>query len=298
MRVISGIYAIIHIETCKCYIGSNIDVDSRLVAHKRRLRRDKHHNPKLQSAWNKYGEGSFVTHVLEEFQGTREELFTLEQKYLDKDPEYNIEKIAGIPPKSNCIPVLQFDLDGNFIAEHESMAEAGREVGKAGGDIFTVISDKFPDRYTVAGFLWALKGEKPPKFEGTTTGAKKIDQYTMEGEFIRSFKSSSEAAGELSGNRAGTVRTKISQACRGLVTCAKGFRWAFHGEELKPLGHTYFGVDQLTKEGEYIKTFPSRKEAALTMNGRPEPSNITAACNNPNRTAYGFKWRNTPPKHK
>jgi hypothetical protein len=51
-------------------------------------------------------------------------------------------------------------------------------------------------------------------------------------------------------------------------------------------------VDQLTLEGEYIKTFPSIAMAMRELTGkRSSVSNITAICEGKWKTAYGFKWR-------
>jgi len=51
-------------------------------------------------------------------------------------------------------------------------------------------------------------------------------------------------------------------------------------------------VDQLTLEGEYIKTYPSIAIAMRDLTGkRGSVSNITAICEGKWKSAYGFKWR-------
>lgn len=51
-------------------------------------------------------------------------------------------------------------------------------------------------------------------------------------------------------------------------------------------------VDQLTLDGEYIKTFPSIAMAMRELTGkRGSVSNITAICEGKWKSAYGFKWR-------
>lgn len=54
-----GIYLISCLENDKVYVGSSGGVKGRLDYHKRQLRRNKHYNIKLQSAFNKYGEYFF-----------------------------------------------------------------------------------------------------------------------------------------------------------------------------------------------------------------------------------------------
>src|SRR6266700_6394202 len=60
-----GIYRITCIVTKKIYIGSAINLRARWQNHCAYLRQNKHHNPKLQNAWNKYGPDAFVFEVLE-----------------------------------------------------------------------------------------------------------------------------------------------------------------------------------------------------------------------------------------
>jgi group I intron endonuclease len=56
----SGVYEIVNVINGNRYIGSSIRIASRLSAHKCQLRQNKSHNQHLQSAYNKYGEESFV----------------------------------------------------------------------------------------------------------------------------------------------------------------------------------------------------------------------------------------------
>lgn len=61
----SGIYAIVHRETGRRYIGSSKLIERRWVDHVKCLRKNKHHSPYLQHAWNKYGAEAFDFVVLE-----------------------------------------------------------------------------------------------------------------------------------------------------------------------------------------------------------------------------------------
>ena len=62
----SGIYGIKNTANGKWYIGQTIDLSKRKYEHFCDLRNRWHHNGHLQSAWDKYGEGSFEFHVMEE----------------------------------------------------------------------------------------------------------------------------------------------------------------------------------------------------------------------------------------
>ena len=59
----SGIYKIVNIKNNKVYIGSSINLKKRLADHLSALRHNRHKNSHLQSAWNLYGEASFVIKI-------------------------------------------------------------------------------------------------------------------------------------------------------------------------------------------------------------------------------------------
>jgi len=92
-----GIYQIANNSNGNRYIGSSIEIQRRWTHHKSRLRADKHKNPHLQSAWNKYGEEAFSFTVLVETDVQPSALCVIEDMYLyNLEPEYNIAKVAGV----------------------------------------------------------------------------------------------------------------------------------------------------------------------------------------------------------
>ena len=61
-----GIYKIINVVNNKFYVGSAVNFSKRKTRHWWALRSQRHANKHLQSAWNKYGEQSFVFVIVEE----------------------------------------------------------------------------------------------------------------------------------------------------------------------------------------------------------------------------------------
>lgn len=55
-----GVYVIRNTVNGKVYVGSTKNFGRRFYAHRSELSKNKHHSQKLQRAWLKYGEGSFV----------------------------------------------------------------------------------------------------------------------------------------------------------------------------------------------------------------------------------------------
>ncbi|HUY79508.1 MAG TPA: GIY-YIG nuclease family protein [Ktedonobacterales bacterium] len=92
-----GIYAIVNTVTHEKYIGSSSNIAVRFIRHKALLRRGKHHAPRLQKAWDTYGEEVFELVVLETL-ATIERLEEVEQQYIDEQrPVYNVAKVASNP---------------------------------------------------------------------------------------------------------------------------------------------------------------------------------------------------------
>lgn len=98
----SGVYRFTCIPTGNIYIGGSFELRQRILAHIRLLRNGQHHNPYLQSAWDKYGEAAFLITVEEEC--SRAQLTEREQYYLDTlqpfaPAHFNITRDASNPAR-------------------------------------------------------------------------------------------------------------------------------------------------------------------------------------------------------
>jgi len=96
-----GIYKILNRTTGKFYIGSSSrSIEGRWIEHLSGLRRNSHYNPRLQRAWNKYGEEDFDFIVLEEVKD-KKQVVVREQYYLDYYTCYNKKIGYNICPTAN-----------------------------------------------------------------------------------------------------------------------------------------------------------------------------------------------------
>jgi group I intron endonuclease len=116
-----GIYRIKNLINGKCYYGSSKNVENRWRMHKRELINRKHINKILQNAWDKYGEENFVFEFIEEC--SENQLFEIEQKYLDTNPEYNIglkssggDNISKNPNKNLIVEKIKKGLEQRFLS--------------------------------------------------------------------------------------------------------------------------------------------------------------------------------------
>lgn len=94
-----GVYLIECSVNGRVYVGSSIDIERRLMVHRRALAAGKHVNRKLQAGWNKHGADCFTFRALLRCQPDVRLLF--EQKAIDVynavDDGYNLARDVSAP---------------------------------------------------------------------------------------------------------------------------------------------------------------------------------------------------------
>jgi|ERR1035438_1809123 group I intron endonuclease len=87
-----GIYSITNSITGTVYYGQSKDIKRRLHDHRLYLNKNYHDNPKLQSAWNKYGESAFEFKHIELIEDITIDLTPIEARYYNStDNKYNLQ---------------------------------------------------------------------------------------------------------------------------------------------------------------------------------------------------------------
>lgn len=246
----SGIYKILNKINNHCYIGSAVNIKSRFATHKNHLKNNKHHSLYLQRAWNKYGEESFEFIILKEC--NKENLLEAEQSYFDEiNPEYNICKVAGsclhvkFSEESNrkkslnhsrkgkfgkdhnsSKKIYQYDLNGNFLKIWYGGAEIERVLGFSAPNIRLGIKRNL----TPYGYFWSYKYlgkiyKEVPKRKNRDKTKKPIQQFTLNGEFIKNWNSAKEATTFLN-KRDGSLSSCLKKRNKK----AYGYIWKYKKE--------------------------------------------------------------------
>jgi group I intron endonuclease len=312
---ICGVYAIKNKINGKLYIGSSNNIRKRFYNHKNLLINNKHYNIKLQRAWNKNGENNFEFYILEETSTNEIELREAEQKHLDLNNSYSPKSGYNISKKADCPygneksgeflkifnktkrkPIIQYNLDGEFIKEWESLSEAAKFYKIKVSSIFANCKRRIK---TVSGFVWRYKSEienintKIPINEIKNSCTKPILQYDLEGNFIKEWESTF-----LAGKTLNISLTMISNVCTGKNKTGGGFFWKHKNNEeiiqkieIKERQRTWKPVLQYDLEGNFIKEWRSITDASIGLNIKTQT--ITRCCKNlKTKTEFIWKFKN------
>ena len=233
-------------------------------------------------AIQKYGWDNFDHQIIKD-NLSKAEACTLEQelikKYNTRDKEFGYNRSDGGDCGSKGAfntqlkrirKVYQYDLDGNFIKEFPSIAEALREVAphiKNSGNISLCCKYKRNQAY---GFQWfyEFKGYKIDKCQTreeitSKCKSKEVYQYSFEGTFIKKYDSVALAEKE-------TENPCISQCARGDMLSSGNYRWfyTYQGEKIEPYERVSYNSKKIykCKGDKIVKTYSSKSKAAKENN--------------------------------
>jgi hypothetical protein len=204
--------------------------------------------------------------------------------------------------------VLKFDLNGNFICEYGSIAEAARDAKTGGPIISRCVSMQLK---TAGGFQWRYSDDPifvngieniDPVAPTIWPTCKAVIQFDFQGNFVNEYPSMSAAARET-----GICVGNIALCIKGKIKSAGGFQWKFRNDPLfstgivkiEPVQYKKQYIEakyrkrkpvlQYNKEGKFIKEYRCRDEAAKE-NGI-SISAIIDCLNGKAKTSAGFIWR-------
>lgn len=228
------IYKVTNIINNKIYIGQTINsLQKRQSKHFSEAKLYKKYL--FPRALLKYGKENFIWEVIDEAK-TKEELNEKEKFWIwfnaSTDPNlgYNMS-IGGcflLSPEREqkriealIKKVYQYDiLTGLYIKEYKSLKDACLEFNDKCGYIAKVCRrDKYAK--TAFNYRWSYIKVDYIKIE---TNKKKVNMFSINGEYIKTFNSISEAARFIN-KPAGT--SAISKVCKGELKNVYGYKWKY-----------------------------------------------------------------------
>lgn len=294
---IAGIYKIENKINGKIYIGSSKDIYKRWSEHKNLLKTNRHHSFMLQKSWNKHGSENFKFEIIEIFNGDREDLFKLEQHYLDMFESYDYSVGYNINSNSTHptpMPTNYQDIiDGKFnitIEQFEtivcylcntkiSIPKISKLVGVNKGTIYQIyFKEQFYDIVKNMDFIKRVT-------YGSNNHNAKLDEAQVL-DIIEMLLSKSYAI---------DVARKFNVSINIILDIYNHKTWNHLTKDIKfpayqkAMGRVTKKVEQYTKDGVLVATFNSAKEAEdITGIGRKL---ISRVCKFERPHTCGYVWR-------
>lgn len=139
---------------------------------------------------------------------------------MDYYDDYTTSESMHRGKRNQMHKVRQYDLDGNYIAEFDSTADAARTYGVDRTLISAVCRRK---RHSGVGYQWRYAEDDPPRdYVSEQKSMSRVNQYSICGEYIDTFKSITAASIAL-----GINRSSISACCSGKNKTAGGYLWRY-----------------------------------------------------------------------
>ena len=154
----------------------------------------------------------------------------------DRHTVARILKLSGINTadfkrRSNGRVVLQYSLDGKLVARYESITLAAEAMGK--NNISNIKSCCERSHTSAYNYLWKYEDDQTPieefvrRQKKTGKGiVKKVEQYSLNGEYIQTFNSCREAAKVIGA----PYHVGINSCCLSKQKTAYGYKWKYKGE--------------------------------------------------------------------
>jgi hypothetical protein len=197
----------------------------------------------------------------------------------------------------NNVKVKKYSIDGILLGSYKTMSEALINIGKEPYNSKNIKrSCDGETYYPTFGYVWRYENDDFDKYpivlESKNT-KKCIDQYTLNGEFVATYNTISEA---LIANKISIdYCSQVSECCRGKKSYIQGYVWRFHGEpfDLYPVNiikpHFSTTINKYSLDNIFIDCFVSCKEAAESVELK-NASPVSQCAKGKRKTAGGFKW--------
>lgn len=223
-----GIYKIHCKVDDKVYIGYSSNIKKRFSLHKLKLKNNTHENSYLQNAWNKHGEDAFSFVILEEcvlkLCIEKEDYYVKQYKSHHRRFGYNLA-ITGV---GNIGKMPQHIIKKSVKTRRKKAAERGywfkpETIKKqADGRRGFKHTDKAKEKIRLASTGRKKSKEVVQKTIDAIIIA--VEQYNLDGTYIRDFKSISDALIFLNKS---LKHSHISSCCKGKRKSAYGYIWKY-----------------------------------------------------------------------
>lgn len=302
----AGIYRIRNLTNGKCYIGQTSNLKTRRSQHWSTLRTGHHANPRLQAAWNKHGEASFVFETI--CHCPAEQLHHEEQKALAALPlssRYNIgpagySPTLGIEWSTDRRVRSSRDRGGRpFFAKHLKTGKVRRfehtgeaeEVGFQQSHIWSCLQGL---RSTHKGHQFYYDHDSPPVLKADKRHRAVIGTAIADGKELQFPYTSAVTS-------AGFSHSSVQKCLAGKIKTHKGYTWRYADglphrtldatRQARLVGMTTGRGSRPVEasQGEQRLVFAGLAEAARHF--AVSPTSIWCAITGRTKRCRGYTWR-------
>lgn len=250
--------------------------------------------PIFWNAIQKYGWNNFEHTILEEnifdaeLANEKEKYYIALYNSTDNNIGYNIQ-IGGNEQTKLSIKVYQYSIDGNYIKEYNSIADATRDCNILNGKISSCCKGK---RKSAGGYRWSYEKYDNIGAYSCGTNSKTVHKYSLSGDYLKTYEHLSDVVKEMNLTNGG----HISNCCNGTRETAYGFMWSYEKHtNIKPAKNTHnqgVKVIQYDLNKNKIKMFDNCVEASLQFGEKAKDAymSINNCLNKKSKSAYGFYW--------
>jgi len=184
--------------------------------------------------------------------------------------------------------IYQYDLDGNFIREFNSVAECCEIVGTSHITIKHSLLKKYKPIHSKFLFTNVYYIKLPENYfkKNYHSNSKKVYQYDLDGNFIKEWDSATDVATHFKVNP-----SLISSCCNknSATKSSCGFQWSFNKfDKLKPYKNDKSKkILQFSLNGKFIKEWNSKLEAMKFYNNQ----GIRSCVEGRTKQSAGFIWK-------
>lgn len=205
---------------------------------------------------------------------------SLKKLYAIAPPDIN--KARAVLQEKQGRRIVQYDLDGNRLAEYKSALDAFSQTGVSNKKINACVGR----RVKRAGlFMWRYAENAPEKIPPYEV-KNPCNQYDIDGNFIKHWDDVKDADTYYAfGKKKGVL---VQHCCEGKYKTAYKYQWRYGENPKKKIKPLQIGkpILQYDKNGKFIRRWNNSMEVKDVLGWE-----VKNACEHRSKTAYGYQWR-------
>jgi group I intron endonuclease len=174
-----------------------------------------------------WDDGLSIAEISEKTGHTKHTIILILKEYSEYNNKESYKRGRDNTVKKTGKQILQYDLFGNFINKYQSISEAAKKTSIKRINIVNCLCGK---QLSAGDYQWIYDGETPPCcYDAQSTNKqRKIVQFDLYGNYIKTFPSAIEAAKTVGLKQS----TSIIRCCKNKQETSAGFMWKYCDDDI------------------------------------------------------------------